>query len=127
MIATYILDEALACIANDASRLDICSEMPKLYADVARLSIGHKSVPAVSSPENCEGGRMVVVASIEDGTVTRAGTPTYWPDGTEPHSSLRTARPEIPRARTAGDRVHAAIDPHQARGCTLITQRNKET
>ena len=78
MIATYILDEALACIANDASRLDICSEMPKLYADVARLSIGHKSVPAVSSPENCEGGRMVVVASIEDGTVTRAGTPTYW-------------------------------------------------
>ena len=78
MISDYILDEALACIAKDASRLDICSEMPKTYADVARMSIGHKPVPSISPPENSDGGRMVVVAQIDDGTVTRAGTPTYW-------------------------------------------------
>ena len=78
MISDYILDEALACIAKDASRLDICSEMPKLYADVARMSIGHKSVPSLSPPESCESGRMVVVSAIDDGTVTRAGTPAWW-------------------------------------------------
>lgn len=78
MIAAHVLDDALNCIVRDASRLDILSGAPGSYADVARLSLGNKTVPALSPPEDCEGGRMVVVAPIEDGTVTRKGAPAYW-------------------------------------------------
>jgi hypothetical protein len=78
MIADHVLDQALATILRDASRLDICSDKPMDHANVAKLSLGHKTVPKLGGPEACEGGRMLVVAPIDDGMVTKKGEPKYW-------------------------------------------------
>jgi hypothetical protein len=72
------LDLALARIARDASRLDMTSECPASYADVARVSLGHKIGPQVSAPEACKNGRQITIAAIDDGTATAKGTPKYW-------------------------------------------------
>lgn len=87
MIAHSILDEALACIITDASRLDICSGEPRAYADVAKLSLGHKTLPKLSGPVDVAagasgaagaGGRAAVIGAIDDGLVTNKGAPKYW-------------------------------------------------
>lgn len=78
MIADHVFDQALATILRDASRLDLCTACPTDHASVAKLSMGHKTAPKIGAPEACEGGRMLVVAPVEDGTVTKKGEPKYW-------------------------------------------------
>lgn len=78
MIAHAVFDEALACVIREASRLDICSGQPATMADVAKLSLGHKTVPQMSGPVDVPGGRAAVVGAIENGQVTGKGNATYW-------------------------------------------------
>lgn len=78
MFSDLVLDEALNCLVWDASRLDICLSRPATFAEVAKVSIGYKTVPQLTGPEPCEGGRMVVLAAISDGIATKQGEGKFW-------------------------------------------------
>lgn len=78
MIDSSVLDAALARVIALTSRIDITIDKPSSYADVAKVSLGYRTVPMLTGPEDCDGGRQVVVGVIEDGIVTARGTPRYW-------------------------------------------------
>lgn len=80
LIADYIFDLALAGLAGDVDRLDICSQEPTTYAEAtSTYTLGNKASPSVGSPaDRTPSGRKVIVSAITDGTVTDTDTATHW-------------------------------------------------
>jgi len=83
-----VLDNGLAYIDTNGSRVDICSQEPATYAEAttdALYSLGNETginpdAPADRTPT----GRMVNIPAITAGDVTETGTATHWAltDGT---------------------------------------------
>lgn len=78
MIGTAALDAALNHIRDTASRLDICSSLPRTYAETMAASLGFTQTFTVSKPRDCDGGRCIDVTDIRDGKTTRNGLPMFW-------------------------------------------------
>lgn len=82
-INTWVLDNGLIGLENDADSIYICSQQPVDFTTatstygLGSYSFGVGNVftgPTSGSPN----GRLVTSGAISSGSVTASGTPTYW-------------------------------------------------
>ena len=75
-----VLDNGLAYMTAQASRIDICSQEPATYTEAtSTYTLGNKTSYSVGSPEaRTPSGRKVVAAAVTDGSVTDTATATHW-------------------------------------------------
>jgi hypothetical protein len=74
-----VYDNGLTVLSTEANRLDICSQEPASYAEVATYTLGNKTSPTISSPsDRAGGGRKVTISAITDGEVTGTGTASHY-------------------------------------------------
>lgn len=78
-IADYILDAALSKLDTEANRIDVCSQEPTSYAEIATYTLGNETTISIGAPaDRTPNGRKVTVAAVTDGTTTGTGTVTHW-------------------------------------------------
>lgn len=64
---------------SEIDEFHVCSQEPLSYAQVATYSLGNKSSPTITVPEDRgAGGRQVRMTAISDGSVTADGTVTHY-------------------------------------------------
>ncbi len=75
-----VLDNGLAVLDTEATRLDICSQEPSTYAGAtSTYTLGNKTSLSIGAPAaRSPSGRKVTVAQITDGSVTGTGTASHW-------------------------------------------------
>ena len=75
-----VLDNGLAYVVSNGSRLDICSQQPANYTEAtSTYTLGNKtSLTAGSLQNGASSGRRTVIPAITDGSVTGTGTATHW-------------------------------------------------
>jgi len=75
-----VLDNGLAYVVTNGSRLDICSQEPANYTEAtSTYTLGNKtSLTAGSLQNGASSGRRTVIPAITDGSVTGTGTATHW-------------------------------------------------
>jgi hypothetical protein len=75
-----VLDNGLAYIVSNGSRLDICSQQPANYTEAtSTYTLGNKtSLSAGSLQDGASSGRRTVIPAITDGTVSGTGTASHW-------------------------------------------------
>lgn len=74
------LDNGLAYLTTNGSRIDICSQEPANYTEAtSTYTLGNKTGLAVGAAQNGDvSGRKVVVPAITDGAVTASGMASHW-------------------------------------------------
>lgn len=75
-----VYDNGLSHLTTSVDELHILSQDPGVatYANIASYTLGNKSSPTISSPEDHTTGRKVTVSAISDGTATGTGTATHF-------------------------------------------------
>ena len=75
-----VLDNGLAYVVSNGSRLDICSQQPANYTEAtSTYTLGNKtSLTAGALQDGASSGRRTVIPAITDGSVTGTGTATHW-------------------------------------------------
>ena len=74
-----VLDNGLAWLVTNGTKLDICSAEPATYAQIATYTLGNKTSLSIGSPAaRSPSGRKVAVPAISDGSVTATGTAAYY-------------------------------------------------
>ena len=75
-----VLDNGLAYVVSNGSRLDICSQQPANYTEAtSTYTLGNKtSLTAGALQDGASSGRRTVMPAITDGSVTGTGTATHW-------------------------------------------------
>ena len=91
----YVHDNGLAKFQTEANRLDITSQEATTYAEAtSTYTLGNKTNLSVGAPvDRTPNGRKVVVAAINDGTVTSSGTASSWAVVDTNNSRLLAAGP----------------------------------
>ena len=78
-LSPNILDNGLAYLVTNGTRLDICSVEPATYAQVVTYSLGNKSGISIGAPGNrTPTGRKVTVAAITNGAITATDTAGFY-------------------------------------------------
>lgn len=79
-IADTVLDNGLQYLTDNGTRLDICSQEPKTFAEAtSTYTLGNKTGMTLGSPTaRSPSGRKVVIPAISDGSVTASGTATHY-------------------------------------------------
>jgi len=79
-LSDRILDQGLASLSTEATRLDICASLPASYsAATTTTSLGHRTGLSPGAPgPRTPSGRRVTIPAITDGTVTASGTANHW-------------------------------------------------
>ena len=101
-----VLDNGLTVLDTEATRLDICTDLPATYAEATTTyTKGNKTSLDVGSPAARDpSGRKVTVAAITDGTVTGDGTVAYWAITDTDNSRLLAAGElDTPKAVATGN------------------------
>lgn len=95
-----VLDNGLTVLDTEANRLDITHTEATTYTQAtSTYTVGNKTSPTVSAPQDRSGGgREVVVSAITDGEVTATSTGTgddaqYWALTDTVNSRLLAAGP----------------------------------
>ena len=75
-----VLDNGLAYVVSNGSRLDICSQQPANYTEAtSTYTLGNKtSLTAGALQDGASSGRRTVIPAITDGSVTGTDTATHW-------------------------------------------------
>ena len=81
-LSDSVLDNGLAYIDTNATRVDICSVEPTTYSQATTSganSLGNKTGINPAAPaDRTGGGRQVTIPAITDGAVSADGTAAYW-------------------------------------------------
>lgn len=75
---TSIMDNGLSWLKTNGVRLDICSDEPTSFAEVATYTLGNRIVSMTGPFNLLSGGRKVTVPTSAIGTVSGDGTASYW-------------------------------------------------
>ena len=79
MIDDSVRDNGLSSLNSGTYVFHICSQEPSTYSEVATYSLGNKTNPSLSTPENATpSGRRIRMSSFLDGNCTASGDPTHW-------------------------------------------------
>jgi hypothetical protein len=74
-----VLDNGLTVLDTEANAIHITSAEATSYANVASVTLGNSTSLSIGAPQDrAGGGREVVVAAINDGSVTGTGTATHY-------------------------------------------------
>lgn len=79
-LSDNVLDNGLAYIVTNGSRLDICSQQPANYTEAtSTYTLGNKTSLSAGSLQNgASSGRRTIIPAITDGTVTGTDDATHW-------------------------------------------------
>jgi hypothetical protein len=74
-----VFDNGLTVLDTEANAIHVTSAEATSYANVAAVTLGNSTSLSIGAPQDrTGGGREVVVAAIDDGTVTGTGTATHY-------------------------------------------------
>ena len=74
-----IMDNGLAYMISNGSRLDICTQQPANYTEAtSTYTKGNKTSLTSTGPADHTSGRKATIPAITDGAVTGDGTVTHW-------------------------------------------------
>jgi hypothetical protein len=100
-----VLDNGLAWLVTNGTRLDICSQEPTTYAQAtSTYTLGNKTSLSIGSPgARTPTGRKVTVAAITNGTVTGTATATHWAITNGSNALVATGALSAGQAVTSGN------------------------
>jgi hypothetical protein len=79
LLTDNALDNGLAYLVSNGSRIDLCSQEPANYTEAtSTFTLANKTGLTLDALANHTSGRKTTVPAITDGTVTGTGTATHW-------------------------------------------------
>lgn len=78
-LSDSVLDNGLAYIITNGTRIDICTQQPANYTEAtSTYTKGNKTGLTCTGPADHTSGRKATVPAITDGAVTGDGTVSHW-------------------------------------------------
>ncbi|WP_406646890.1 hypothetical protein QEZ52_00365 [Aliisedimentitalea scapharcae] len=74
-----VLDNGLAWIQTNGTRIDICSQEPTTYTEATSThTLGNDTVSVVAPADYAPDGRKVTVSAVSEASVTATGDASHW-------------------------------------------------